>query len=258
MNKIIYSELSYEVQGVIFDVYNKLGNQHKEEVYQKAMLIGLSTKGLKVVPEKTFEIFYKGQRVGLYRTDIIVEDKIILELKAVPEISNLNMAQLISYLNVTGKKLGILINFGSEKLFFQRIAMEKNNNRKIFNFKDINFRTDLDRRVLEALKEIHGILGPGFFHHIYRRAAYREFFLRKIPFSLEKKIKVFYKGKFIYDEDVRLYIVCNDLLLWIRAVQEIDQALIKEMQLYMDFFDKKQGIIVNFNSKKLNWKYIDG
>ena len=256
MSKIIYPELSYEVQGVIFDVYIKLGPSHKEEVYQRAMLIALSQKGLKVISEKTFEIFYKRHRVGLYRPDIIVEDKIILELKAVPEVSNLNLAQLISYLNITKYELGILINFGGSSPYFQRVANQKNNERIEGKLTNINIESEKIKEILKASKEMHRILGPGFFHQVYRRAAGIEFHLCKIKSELIKKMQIKYGGEILSEKEIRLYLIQNKILLWVRAVKEIDNILIKEMRSYLKHFDKTEGIIVNFNSEKLIWKLV--
>ena len=80
---IIYSDLSYEVMGAIFEVHKELGPGFLESVYEKALLLELTNRGMKVDVEKVFDLTYKGKKVGTHRLDLIVEDKIVVELKTV-------------------------------------------------------------------------------------------------------------------------------------------------------------------------------
>ncbi|MCJ7660454.1 MAG: GxxExxY protein, partial [Anaerolineales bacterium] len=87
MTKLIHPELSYRVRGVLLAVYNELGPMLKEEYYRDAIVIGLEECGISCEPEKDFEVFYEGERVGLYYVDVWIEDgKIILELKVARSI----------------------------------------------------------------------------------------------------------------------------------------------------------------------------
>ena len=115
-------ELVYKIRGAVFDIYNNVTGNWKEEVYEDILFDALSDNGLKVERQKEFEVFYKGNRIGLYRTDLIVEDKIILELKAVPEVFPLHEAQTISYLKISGLQLALLINFGGAEVRRHRLV----------------------------------------------------------------------------------------------------------------------------------------
>ena len=106
MTQPIHKDLSYAVRGVLFDVYNKLGPLLPEKFYQEAVEFGLTKRGITCQREKEFEVYYRGQRVGLYYVDLWIEEgKIILELKVAPEITPLHRAQAISYLKVTDADL---------------------------------------------------------------------------------------------------------------------------------------------------------
>jgi len=94
----MYENLTYQINGSLFRVHNTLRNIWKEEVYEQALQLELQKQGLQAECQKEFEIFYFAQRVGYYRIDILVENVIILELKAVPKVLFLHQAQLISYL----------------------------------------------------------------------------------------------------------------------------------------------------------------
>jgi len=173
MTQLIYPDLVYKIRSVAFDVYNHLGAVWHEKTYEKAMQIELDNKGIPVVNQKEFVVLYSGQQVGFYRTDLICDDKVIIELKAVPKIFPLHQAQIISYLKITGKQLGLLINFGAKEVDIQgfpNLVTQK----KVLNYQlklsEFPLFDQLTKQILNIAREIHTQLGPGFFHQIYRRA----------------------------------------------------------------------------------------
>ncbi len=120
---IIYSDLSYEVMGAIFEVHKELGPGFLESVYEKALLLELTNRGMKVDVEKVFDLTYKGKKVGTHRLDLIVEDKIVVELKTVERFAPHHTAQLLSYLKASGHRLGILVNFSKAKVESRRVVI---------------------------------------------------------------------------------------------------------------------------------------
>jgi GxxExxY protein len=124
-NKLIYADLTYKVRGALFTVYNTLGYGHKEEVYQKALANEFRSLKLPYKREVHLKVNYKDETVGTYRPDFLVDEKIILELKAVTFMPKSFESQLLHYLKTTGVALGLLINFGSTKLFIKRLIWTK-------------------------------------------------------------------------------------------------------------------------------------
>ena len=114
MSKILYEKESYIIRGVCFEIYKEFRNRHKEKVYNKALCGHLKRKGLSVEQEKQIPIFFKGERVGVYVPDIIVENKILLELRCKPFMSKDDIAQFWYYLKAIDFTLGFLINFGAK------------------------------------------------------------------------------------------------------------------------------------------------
>lgn len=111
------NQISYEIRGAIYDVHNKLGPGFLESIYCKALRIELERRDLKVMSEVAFDMQYDGIPLGLgFRLDLLVEDKVIVELKFVEELHKVHHKQLISYLKVTGKRLGILVNFNVDEI----------------------------------------------------------------------------------------------------------------------------------------------
>jgi GxxExxY protein len=119
---IIYKELSYVIIEACMEVHKVLGPGYTEKIYEEALIREFKKRNLAFERQKLIEIPYKGEKIGEYRLDIVVDSKIILELKAVSDINSTFEAQLFSYLKATGFKLGILLNFGKKKLEFKRIV----------------------------------------------------------------------------------------------------------------------------------------
>jgi GxxExxY protein len=107
-----HEELTHQIIACAYKVYNTLGFGFLEIVYQNALLIELLKAGLRAEKEKKIQIYYDSQLVGDYMADIIVEDKVILELKSVKDLHPAHEAQLVNYLKATGIEVGLLINFG--------------------------------------------------------------------------------------------------------------------------------------------------
>lgn len=120
VEKFLYEELSYKLRGCVFSVYNTLGFGHKESVYQKALADELAKMKLNFEREKTIPITYNGKQVGVYRPDFVIDNKIIVEIKAVEFMPKSYETQLVYYLKGTNYKLGFLINFGGTKLDIRR------------------------------------------------------------------------------------------------------------------------------------------
>ena len=117
---LLYEELSNKVIRAYYNVLDALGTGLLEKVYENAMCIELEEMGIPFEQQKTMTVTYKGRKIGDYVADIIVDNKIILELKAIPFLTAINTAQLINYLTITGCKVGYLLNFG-EKTEFKRV-----------------------------------------------------------------------------------------------------------------------------------------
>ena len=112
MEKFKYKEVTDKIIQAFYNVYNELGFGFLENVYQNALYFELLDKGFKVAPQKAIDVYYKNNIVGKYKADLIVNDLIILELKAVEYLIEEHELQLINYLKATDKEVGLLLNFG--------------------------------------------------------------------------------------------------------------------------------------------------
>ncbi|MCB9326380.1 MAG: GxxExxY protein [Lewinellaceae bacterium] len=119
------NELTHKIIGCAMTVHNTLGNGFQEVIYQRAMAIEMELAGLNFAREMEMPIFYKDFPIGIRRVDFFVEDKVMLELKAVITLENAHKAQAINYCEAYNIADGLLINFGSTSLEFKRVYNKK-------------------------------------------------------------------------------------------------------------------------------------
>ena len=119
---VLYPELSYRIMEAVFEVHNQLGPGFGEEIYHHALIAELEVRGIPFETQKTIPVMYKGRSMGIYRLDLVIDGKIILELKAVASLNDLFKQQVNSYLKATSIRLGILINFGARRVEYVRVA----------------------------------------------------------------------------------------------------------------------------------------
>ena len=114
---LLYEDLTFLIRKAIFNVYNYWGPGLLETIYEKSLMIELETMGLKVECQKHIPVVYRGKEIECdYRLDLLVEDKVIIELKAGENLQPIHKMQLSTYLKITGKRLGILVNFNTSDI----------------------------------------------------------------------------------------------------------------------------------------------
>lgn len=123
-----YGELTEKIIAVFYEVYNKLGHGFLESVYHRSFEFALSARGLKVRHKIEIPVWFRGQKVGDFEADVLVEDKVLLELKAIRALDAAHEAQLLNYLRATDVEVGMLFNFGL-KPQFRRFAFDNSRKR---------------------------------------------------------------------------------------------------------------------------------
>ena len=118
---MIHNEITEKILKACFQLRNELGCGFVESVYEKALLIALREDDLDAVRQAPITVKFRKQDVGLFYADLLVEDKIIVELKATSSLLPEHIAQTINYLKATGKQVGLLVSFGNPRLEYRRI-----------------------------------------------------------------------------------------------------------------------------------------
>jgi GxxExxY protein len=120
MAEFLYKALGYSIINCAMEVHNTLGPGFLEKVYENAMIISLRNSNITSSAQEEIKVYFQSEQVGYFKADIVVENKILLELKANSGLTKHDEAQLLNYLKATDIKIGYLINFGEPKLKFKR------------------------------------------------------------------------------------------------------------------------------------------
>jgi GxxExxY protein len=123
--ELLHEELTNKIIKCFYNVFNVLGYGFLEKVYHNALLLELRSYGLEAISQGEIIVFYNGTEVGHYYADIIVEDRVILEIKVAKTIIEAHEAQLLNYLRATDKEVGLVLNFGPKAEFKRKVFENK-------------------------------------------------------------------------------------------------------------------------------------
>lgn len=124
-DKLLYRQLTYKIIGIFYKVHTALGCGFPEKIYQRAIEIELEKEDISYETEKLFKVVYSEEEVGSFRLDMIIDEKVIIEIKAVERLPKVFKEQLISQLKASPYEVGLLVNFGAPKLEYVRIVRSK-------------------------------------------------------------------------------------------------------------------------------------
>jgi len=122
---MLYEETTADIINAFYQVYNTLRYGFLEKVYENALAFELCKRGHRVSQQMPIKVYYEGQAVGDYFADLIVDDKVILELKAAEQIVEAHETQLVNYLKATGYEIGLLLNYGKQAQFKRKIFTQR-------------------------------------------------------------------------------------------------------------------------------------
>lgn len=120
---IIHKDLSYKIIGCAMEVHKQLGPGFLESVYEAAMMVELKENSIPYEVQKSFPIVYKETHLKDFVCDLVVNGQVLVELKAIRQLGDLERAQVLNYLKVTGLRLGLLVNFATRSLAYERIVL---------------------------------------------------------------------------------------------------------------------------------------
>ncbi len=116
-------EPTFKIRGCVYEVFRVLGGGFLEQVYRQALLQELELQGLRAEGQRALEVTHKGKPVGMYVADILVEDRVVLELKAAQSLTKAHEGQLLNYLKASGKRVNLLVNFAHPKAEIRRFVL---------------------------------------------------------------------------------------------------------------------------------------
>jgi len=120
---LLYEELTGKIINAALKVQNELGCGLLEKIYENALAWELELNNEKVSTQKEYKVFYREKEVGIYYADLIISDKVIIEIKTAEMIDNIHRAQILNYLKISGLRVGLIINFAKPKLEYERFII---------------------------------------------------------------------------------------------------------------------------------------
>jgi len=261
--ELIYEDLTRELIGCFFHVHNSLGVGYDEPTYHKALECRFLKTGLNHRSKEHKALFHRGRKVREYEADFIAFDKIVLELKSLQSgFIKPNYVQILSELKLWQMQLGLLVNFGLQKVEIERFPFTEKDRTVRENYDYIkDCITGQDRKVLAGLREailyVFEVHGLGYNDVICRQIIEKELDFRQIKFQYRIPIEVNYEGEIINIFKMKPLLVENRIIFDIKAFHEkIDFYDIAKIQSYLRALNLKIGIIANFGKNDLEIRGI--
>jgi len=265
MGKLLHEALSYKIRGTLFRVYNTLGPGFREEIYKQAAKHDLSKSGLPIEVEKHIPIPYEDDpAIDTYRLDILVDNKIILELKAVSEIHERFVAQTLSELLASKIELAMLVNLGSEPLEIRRLlnihmnpAKKENRQKEIIRQPDFSdladpkiVHKDLCYVLYGCFYKIYNVLGPGYRETTYEKALIKELSKAGVKHETDKEIPIVFDNIVIDTHKIKL-IIDDKIIVFVKAYSDLDSHWKARLKSELRASSLKLGLLVNFGTHPL-------
>jgi len=255
MPHLLYAEETYQIRGAAFEVHRQLGPGHAEDAYEEALKLAPSGRSIPFRDQVPFDVVYEDAKVGSDRPDLLVNERILLELKAVEKLLPIHEAQILSYLRVTGLELGLLITFGAARVQAERRVLTRAEPGQTPPERCTPYTGGLERlphpEVLWAIgncaRRVHFTLGPGFLFHVYERALFVEMGLQGIPRERVKYLDVEFDGQAVGRQRVHLLVADGSVLVAPVAVGQIWSLDLQITRKQLRTLGLQAGVVVNFH-----------
>lgn len=260
MTKLIHAGITDRAWRAYYNVYNAHGHDYPEAFYEEMMRIEFEELQIPCATQVSYRIFYKDVQVGKHITDMELANLVILELKVKPQLLPRHQAQLISNLKVSGKPVGLLLNFGSLNPEGQRkvlTAQAESYPPQWTPAADPNLLyPDLTLELRRAVWEVYYTLGSAFVHRVYANATHVELRLRGLSIQRLRKLIIQHRGREIGRVTFHHFIVEGKVVLAPVTISSISSSEVNKVKTIMAQHRLPLGMIVNFQNEKLEVKYV--
>lgn len=263
MNSSELNSLSYRVIGAAIAVHRELGPGLEESNYEPALSSELAADGIQHVCQQPVPAVYKNVRLDAgYRIDVLVEGSLVVELKSVEKLHPVHEAQLLTYLRLSQRKLGLLINFDvpvlkhgirRKVMGFEEPGVEtgKSENLELKPFGSERASDDVSHQVLGAAIEVHRHLGPGLLKSAYEECLCYELSVRGLPFERSKPLAIRFRDIELPKPAEIDLVVSGELPLMVVSVAEITPLLEARLIGRLKNGGWKYGLLLNFSERRL-------
>ncbi|MFP4547545.1 MAG: GxxExxY protein [Fidelibacterota bacterium] len=244
-----HQKITDKIISAFYNSYNHLGYGFCEKTYENALMIELRTTGLSAKNQFPIKVYYKDYIVGDYYADILVNGKVLIELKAIKQISKEHKSQLLRYLHATDIEVGLILNF-SESPKFERVVYS--NDRKQYaksfaKFESINRNESIENQIITSFYNCYNALGYGFLDNVYRKALSIEFQQNGIEFEESKNLDIYYMEKVIGQLQTQFWI--DNKMIFVLSRPKLRQSEKNKIYNMLKSTHTKSGMVLNFGNE---------
>lgn len=258
----LFEKETEQMIGLIYALRNKMGGGWNEEMYHRALVNDFQKSGIPTQSKPQSTLYHRGVAIYTFEPDIIVWDKIILELKVLPRFRRNNfptenMAQIIHYEKQFGIRLGYLVNFAHSKVGLRPIVYKSPEITVVENYDYIkNLLQQKERTSLQSVRQhiisIANKIGTGFNEVVYRKLIAAEISFHNIDCIFDVHIPVQFEGNEIGTQNSQMLLVANNFLLLVRANLPYPPTYdFIKMQSFLKALRLKVGLVINFNKSEV-------
>ncbi len=255
---LLHEELTYLIRDCVFEVHNSLGTGYDEEAYHLALALCLEGRNVNVRRGERRMLDHRGVPIKTFELDLLVAESVILELKCIhSKFLPIHYAQIITYLKLWQKDLGLLVNFGYERAHLTRVPFTAKKGRVAENYDYIKgLMTEEDRQLLRPLRQgilnVYSVHGLGYMSEVYRPLVEAELGYLGLRFLANKQIRLSYAGTFLKDYPIDCLLVEDRYVMGITAIQErVSPYDIAKTRTYLRDLGLQIGLVANFGKSGL-------
>jgi len=253
MTNLLHKQLTGKILRSYYNVYNGIGRTYPEYVYENGMIYDLQQQGIRVQQQDEYQIFYKEWIVGVQRLDLFIAGEVVVEIKVVPELVNIHLAQTYSYLKTLNKRVALLLNFGQSKPEFIRLLYPPNRpknglsaNKTVSELSPDLVVPEMVYQIIGGLYEVYNLLGSGFLYRIYGNACYRELLSLGLPAQRQHEMQILYRQHPIATVKFAHIRVGSEVLVFPVTVTNLNQISFNNIKDWLRIQQVPLAILANF------------
>jgi len=258
VTKLLFRELTGDILGAYYAVYNGTSRIYPEFIYENGMVKLMGKMRVHCQRQPEYRIMYKEWLVGVQRLDILLVDelvdgKVVVECKVVPRLEGIHKAQAFSYMKTVGAQVGLLLNFGGPEPEFERLYFDPERQAECEprawspdELPEGLLYPEVAGEVLGTAVEVHRTLGPGFIHRIYANACYYEYRLRGVGAEPRKEYHVIFQGESIGFLKFNHFVVEGAVMHFPVAIRDVADVSAHNLKDWMRHQGVRLGILTNF------------
>ena len=262
MDESLFRAWSGKIVSAYQTVYSNLPHSYPGLIYENAMIHVLRSHGVRCRQRPSYEISYKDQPVGAQQLGIVMAEQIVVTPLVVPRLRRVHMAQSYAYMRITRSPVGSLLNFGSKKPEFMRLAWDTSDaSKETPQLPGVELAAgmphpQLTEAILDATIEVQSSLGPGLLTSIYGNACHNELWRRQISAEPHHHVQIYLLDEPVGQLNMDHFVVDDRVMLFPVSVTDTDEINLDSLRRWIKLKQIQLGIVVNFYDTRVQPLFV--